>query len=73
MNKVTVTGADAFKIKPNCKYFLVFKSKQTDTRDLTHLNEALKKFFGENKVLAIFVDEFTEFKMYELMEEKDGS
>ena len=69
MNKVIVTGADAFKIKPHCKYFLVFKASNKDKRDLTMLNEALKKFFGENKILAIFADEFTEFKMYELMED----
>ena len=70
MNKVIITGANAFKVKPNAKYFLVFKSNKKDTRDLTQLNEALKNFFGQNKILAIFADEFTEFKMYEIMEDK---
>lgn len=60
----------AYPINKDAKYFIVFKSTKKDTRDLTKLNEALKNFFGESKVLAIFADEFTEFKMYELMEDK---
>ncbi|MCK9370728.1 hypothetical protein M0R04_12535 [Candidatus Dojkabacteria bacterium] len=69
-NNIQITEVDAFKVKPNAKYFLVFKSNKKDTRDLTALNEALKNFFGVNKILAIFADEFTEFKMYEIMEDK---
>lgn len=69
MSKITVTGAEAFKIKPRAKYFLVFKSGKKDTRDLTALNNALTAFFGENKVFAIFADDFTEVKMYEFMKD----
>ena len=60
----------AYPINKDAKYFIVFKSSKKDTRDLTKLNEALKNFFGESKILAIFADEFTEFKMYEIMEDK---
>ena len=68
--KIQITGVDAFKIKRNAKYFLVFKSNKKSTRDLTLLNDALRKFFGEGKILAIFADEFSELKMYEIMEDK---
>lgn len=69
---ITITTAKSFKINKKSKYLLVFKSNKKDNRDLTQLNEALKNLFGDGQVLALFHDEFTELKVYELTQE-DGN
>lgn len=67
--QITLTPGTVFEVKPNHKYFVVLRGDQDkfNKRDLSGLNVALQKLFGDNKVLAIFADEL-EVKLLEMQE-----
>lgn len=68
--QINLMPGSVFEVKPNHKYFIAFHGspEKLSKRDLSGLNVALQKLFGENKVLAIFADEL-EVKMLEMKEE----
>lgn len=69
MKKIHIEQGKAFKINPKAKYLLIFNRKDTDKGDLRALDKALREFFGEAKVLAIFADQLTDVRLAELTEE----
>lgn len=69
--KIEIVKGTAFELKPDGKYLLIVNRKDVDKGDLKQLDPALKAFFGETKVMAIFADQMTDIKIAELLEETE--
>lgn len=64
--QVTLQEGKIFELKENAKYLLVFPT--VEKGDLEGLNDVLSKFFGEKKVIALFVNDINDVKIAELLE-----
>lgn len=73
MIKIIIEKAKVLRINPKARYLLIFNRKDVDKGDLSHLSTALREFFGEAKVLAIFADQATDVKIAELIEENENT
>lgn len=67
--KVEIIPARTFEIKPGHKYLIV--APFTSEGDLSGLQPALTKFFGESKVLMIATDKADQVKIAEYMDSED--
>jgi len=72
MRKIIIEKVKVLKINPKGRYLLIFNRRDVDRGDLSYLDKALKEFFGEAKVLAIFADQATDVKIAELIEENEN-
>lgn len=64
--QVMLYPGKVFEMKDDAKYLLIFPA--TDHGDLASLNKILGKFFGDKKVLALFVNDVNDVKIAELLE-----
>lgn len=71
--QVQLIPGTVFEIKPTGKYLLIFDRENYNPSGLKDFNVALKEFFGETKILAIFAKDLQRIKIAEIMEENEKS